>query len=694
MDLADLELGLHRRGDERYAVELRFTQPKSDADVRLADPQITAAFNPATLRALEGDPAVYGRVLTEQLFAAPPLRSAFAQARATAETLELPLRLRLSIGPSAPELHALRWETLHDPEADRPLLTDERLRFSRYLGAADWRPVALRPRGELRAVVAAANPADLPSYGLAPIDAPGEVARARDGLGTIVSTSLVAPGQVTLPAIVSALRGGADILYLVCHGALVEGEPWLWLEDEAGGTARVGGAELAQRIRELERRPCLVVLASCKSAGDSEGEALRALGPLLAEAGVPAVLAMQGQVSQETVAAFIPVFFRELVRDGQIDRALTVARGAVRERADCWMPSLFMRLRSGRIWYVPGFADERQAFEKWPAVVRSLKRGQATPIVGATLSERTIGPPSALAARWAERYGYPLAPHHREELHDVAQYLSVYQDAAYPREKLADEIREALVQRFGDELAEGAAEADVADLLAVVGEIQRERNPLDPYKLLAEQPLPIYITAAYHSLLDEALRAAGKDPVVEFCRWRPELERLPARFDQEAPELPSVERPLVFHLFGVLSEPDSLVLTEDDYFDYMLRVARVPDLVPLAVREALADTALLFLGFRIDSWDFRVLYRSLMQQEGRARRSKYAHIAGQVAPDEDYFLQPQRARRYFERYFDTSDISIFWGSVEDFSAELVRQLAANDLPPARTVPDRTSLRRR
>ena len=693
MELAELELGLHRRSAERYSVELRFTQPNSDADIRLAGQEVVAAFDVAALRVLEGDPPAYGRALADQLFAAPALRSAFAQARAASAALAMPLRLRLFVGPSAPELHALRWETLRDPEADRPLLTDEGLLFSRYLAAGDWRPITLRPRGELRALVAVANPAELARYGLAPLDAPAELARARAGLGPIPSTALAAPGQATLTAIVDALRSDVDILYLACHGALIDDQPWLWLEDAAGAVARTPGAELAQRLRELAQRPRLVVLASCQSAGAGSGDALRALGPLLAEAGVPAVIAMQGSISMETIAAFTPAFFRELARDGQIDRALAVARGAVRERDDSWMPALFMRLRSGRIWYVPGFADERQAFEKWPAIVRSIRRGQATPIIGATLAEGTIGPPSALAARWAERYGYPLAAHKREELHDVAQYLSVNQDRAFPREEIGDEIRSALAARFAADLAEGAETAELDDLLAAVGAIQRERNPGDPYKVLAEQPLPLYVTTAYHSLLDEALRAAGKAPVVEFCRWTPELERLPAIYDDEPKYLPSVERPLVFHLFGLLAEPDSLVLTEDDHFDFLLRVARVPDLMPLAVREAMADTALLFLGFRIDGWDFRVLYRSLMQQEGRARRSKYAHIAGQVAPDEEAFLQPLRARRYFERYFGDSDISIFWGSSDDFAAELVRQLAAVALAPARAVPKSAGLRR-
>ena len=36
MAYGELEIGLHRRDAEHYQVELRFSQPESDADVRLS----------------------------------------------------------------------------------------------------------------------------------------------------------------------------------------------------------------------------------------------------------------------------------------------------------------------------------------------------------------------------------------------------------------------------------------------------------------------------------------------------------------------------------------------------------------------------------------------------------------------------------------------------------------------------------
>jgi hypothetical protein len=99
------------------------------------------------------------------------------------------------------------------------------------------------------------------------------------------------------------------------------------------------------------------------------------------------------------------------------------------------------------------------------------------------------------------------------------------------------------------------------------------------------------------------------------------------------------------------------------------------DLIPPVVRRALADSALLFLGFQIDEWDFRVLFRSVMNREGQSRRSRYTHVAAQINPEEGRIMEPEGARRYLESYFSNAQISIFWGNVDDFIQELHQRLS-------------------
>jgi hypothetical protein len=679
MRYADLEIALHRRDSGRYALELRFTPPEAEVDVRLIESGTAAVeVDLEQLRKLSLNPEPYAQCLTECLFRNSAFKTAFSNARTATQTQESTLRLRLFIDASARELHGLRWELLQDPQDGSYLSAGEQILFSRYLSSMDMRPVRLRPKSQLTALVVVANPADLSQFGLAPVDVEGELARVRCSLSSVSITALASGGTATLNNLSDQLRqDGHDILYLICHGSTIEGETWLWMEDETGRVARVRGADLVMRLDKLQQRPRLVVLASCESAGNSGddnlggGGALTALGPRLAEAGIPAVLAMQGTVSMETVAKFMLKFFHELLHDGQIDRAMAVAREAVLGRPDFWMPVLFMRLKSGCIWYVPGFQKE---FVKWPSLLGYINDGKCTPILGPGLTESLLGTSREIAQRWAEEYHFPMAPLDREDLPQVSQFLAVTQNPEFPRRELEQHLIKDIRTRYGVSSA-----GNLDELVKIVGAQRRKIDPGEPHRVLAGLPFRIYMSTNPDSLLENALMEIGKAPESEICRWNSDIEHPESIYKTEPDYRPSSDRPLVYHLFGRLSEPASVVLTEDDYFDYLIGVTSNKDLIPGSVRRALADTALLFLGFQMDDWNFRVLFRSIMRQEGGGRRNRYSHVAVQIDPEQGRILEPDGARRYLEQYFQGADISIYWGRAEDFVKELMsRSVAATN----------------
>jgi hypothetical protein len=64
-----------------------------------------------------------------------------------------------------------------------------------------------------------------------------------------------------------------------------------------------------------------------------------------------------------------------------------------------------------------------------------------------------------------------------------------------------------------------------------------------------------------------------------------------------------------------------------------------------------------------------------MSAQGRDRRGIHTHVAVQIDPEEARILQPERARRYLESYFQGADISIYWGNAQDFIRELHRRIA-------------------
>ncbi len=171
---ADLEIALTRWDAECYRVEVRFSQPDSDVDIRLAPGSTSVTrFDQNSLLARALDPAAYGKLLSQYLFADEALRTALAQARTSTESTDASLRLRLAIDSTAPELHALRWETLCDPQTGTSLVTSERVLFTRYLSSQDWRRVKLRSQRDLRALACIANPSNLADYKLAPVDVAG-----------------------------------------------------------------------------------------------------------------------------------------------------------------------------------------------------------------------------------------------------------------------------------------------------------------------------------------------------------------------------------------------------------------------------------------------------------------------------------------------------------------------------------------
>ncbi|MCP4572181.1 MAG: CHAT domain-containing protein, partial [bacterium] len=420
-------------------------------------------FDLAELLSLQQDPEAYGKALADALFHDESVRNLYARARTATDAGGSFLRVRLLVGQSALEMHALRWELLQDPETQAPLATSEKTLLSRFMLSYDWRPVKLRPKSDFKALVAVASPSDLAKYQLAEVDVEGEVDRATRSLDGIAVEVAGRDQPLTLEYLVSRLREGVDVLYLVCHGVLKRGRmPVLFLQDDAGEVARAEGEMLARMLAELQEPPRLVVLASCDSAlppqspqGDGAGTeqgttaggratAEASIAPRLAEAGVPAIVAMQGKITMKTVEKAMPVFFRELLKDGQIDRAMTVARGTVRDRPDAWMPALFLRIKRGCIWYVPGFSGVEDQFKKWKAITSSVRQGTFIPILGYDVAEGRSGLSHAIAEKMSFLHGFPMAPQDRSDLAKVTQYVSIDQSRKYARDEVLKHLHERL----------------------------------------------------------------------------------------------------------------------------------------------------------------------------------------------------------------------------------------------------------
>jgi hypothetical protein len=270
----------HAEGDYRATVRVFYQQRRSEL---FAQP-VPLALQLERLRAEILDPDRYGQLLTELIFQQPEMVYAFGYTRGLQQGVDRPIAVRVALDPTDDQLHAVRWELLRDPQYGLPLTISERILFARTLLATDIGMQRPRVAPGLRALIVVADPDRSPLERFAVSD---EVARAATGLQRVEQTildGLEGRMPATLAAIEAALDRHPAIFYLVCHGQLINNEAYLYLEQPSDRAYKpVAGRELVAAISQRERRPLLVVLASCQSGGNSY-EVLAALGPRLARA--------------------------------------------------------------------------------------------------------------------------------------------------------------------------------------------------------------------------------------------------------------------------------------------------------------------------------------------------------------------------------------------------------------------------
>jgi hypothetical protein len=279
----------------------------------------------------------------------------------------------------------------------------------------------------------------------------------------------------------------------------------------------------------------------------------------------------------------------------------------------------------------------------WDVLIGRVRDQRCTPFLGAGASAGTVPLGGAVARRWAADNDYPLDD--SGDLARVAQFLAVHFDPMTPKEWIVRLIRDAGTPDFED--------------------------PLEPHMVLAGLPLPIFLTTNFDHFMTEALRLRGKRPREEICRWN---EKLSMRESTLEPDYePTVQEPLVYHLHGHCAVPESLVLTEDDYFDFLVNIPQIG--IPPVIQEALAATSLLFVGYRLADWNFRVLFRGFVELTQPSDRR--LSVTVQLPPMPDAAHRDQAAR-YLSRYFAKKEMLVYWGDARAFMADLHDRWSAGD----------------
>jgi hypothetical protein len=334
-------------------------------------------------------------------------------------------------------------------------------------------------------------------------------------------------------------------------------------------------------------------------------------------------------------------------------------------------------------------------------IIDQINYGKVVPLISNVVSNDLVfGSDEDLVESWAEYIEYPLTEQEQALRNALAKlpnasenwehYLNMAFQKSLPRTSqfqrvmsqaeaeidlgadfikrtYLDFLQEVLFSIADEELRADLEEdahlgtlsfSEIAERLNYPPFAEDEQNPL---LLLAALPLSIYITTSYHNFIEVALKREGKSPRTEICYWNESLKSIPSVFDTDKKYQPAPDEPLVYHLHGLDTYPASLVLTEDDYLDFLVIISRNKAIIPLPVRQALADSSLLLLGFGLRQWDFRAVFRGLVKPTDNGRRPTCVSIQ----------VENQAEKEYLKHYLkQEARFSVYWGDCRKFMREL------------------------
>jgi hypothetical protein len=299
-----------------------------------------------------GEAKQFGGQLFEAMFRAD-IRDLFREALANARAEDHGLRVTLCLS-GAPELMDVPWEYLYDEpnflsvSAFTPVI--------RYLDLPrSYRPLRVCP--PLRILAMVSSPSDYP-----PLDAERERTNMEGAVRGLTEKGAVEIDWIedsTLSSLLRRLQSDTyHVFHYIGHGAYDEQaeQGQLLFEDQNNLGSPVSGDKLAMLLNDFTSLR-LAVLNACEGARTSRADPFSGVAASLVRRNIPAVIAMQFEITDVAAVVFAEGFYRALATGCPVDASLAAARLAMfAERSDEieWgTPVLFMRVMDGRIFEVP-----------------------------------------------------------------------------------------------------------------------------------------------------------------------------------------------------------------------------------------------------------------------------------------------------------------------------------------------------
>jgi hypothetical protein len=137
--------------------------------------------------------------------------------------------------------------------------------------------------------------------------------------------------------------------------------------------------------------------------------------------------------------------------------------------------------------------------------------------------------------------------------------------------------------------------------------LRENKKPSPVLRMLASLPFKIIITTNYDLLFESALSKYDKTP--KTIVYNPNDREVTEGLSEE----PTKEQPILFKMHGDLDHPDSIVITDEDYINFVQRMSDKDDYhpVPAELRIALKKWKTLFVGYSLRDYNLRLLFRTL-----------------------------------------------------------------------------------
>jgi hypothetical protein len=352
--------------------------PTSDTEYQQLERQLAALdTNEARLTRL-------GQILFKALFQGQ-VKEVYAGSQGTLQDGQ-GLRIKLIIAADEREVAALPWELLNDPDRGPLALLD--MPIVRYI-PQPIRVPTLKTELPLKVLLTGAQTPP-------PAEVERELRAVQETLSSLGNhVQCVAEPHLTTALLRKRLREGFHVWHFVGHGGFSAEDQTglLRFEDETGDVDEISATQLGIMLNRSGVR--LIMLDACES-GRIAIDPFRSLAPALIRAQVPAVLAMQFTVPEESTRAFATEFYRTLAEGFPIDACVTEGRKAVLDAAglrnpDWGIPVVYTRAPDGKLFELPaGSAGATAASEQSGGTSVSIGSGN-TLSQGSSITISNVG---------------------------------------------------------------------------------------------------------------------------------------------------------------------------------------------------------------------------------------------------------------------------------------------------------------